>query len=361
MTRVYGLVALVLLVLGVGHLHASGDGYGYQRYSDGFYYYNGGSMPYSKSWVAPYTDPYGCYVYGHWSYVAYSKPAYTAPSYTPTAAPAYSPNWKTELIGAIKKETARRGNLDDYAAYQQALMTLGLGNYFAYPPSFVGGGIPATTGGYNSILSSAGVQGNTVYGYGQQTSITSYGNIDVNSLLQQYGRTVENAQTLAGQAQTDLTGVVRLTAADAARIAEMQIKAALVRAVEPQPRTQTDTRTFQFRVGPDGKLLDIQPVGPQAPAPGAAPPASGITAQDIAAFQALPSVVGCSKCHADKGGAVAAFNISRFHPRAATEAEKLAIGRYASGASKCTGAKLEIDALYELLTGLSASATKGKQ
>ena len=193
------------------------DGY---VYSDGFYVKDG--VTYTRTdnwqWVPPC---YVCYKYqaGYWKFLGYT--------YTPVQLPtAKDPEWRTKLLGIAAARDKAEARLRTAAIEQQhfleAVNALGFQGNFrleAYGRNPVG-----PTGYGNLQLSNAGVNGNTIYGYTYASVADAYGNTDLNALYQQSSRLTQNAQTLAGQANSEFSQLVSQAGSNAARVAEILAK-----------------------------------------------------------------------------------------------------------------------------------------
>src|SRR5262249_33993965 len=107
-------------------------------------------------------------------------------------------------------------------------------------------------GGYSGslTLSTAGTQGNTVYGYGQSPLNQNLANLDLNVLFQQANRLAENTQRLSGQATGDFTNAVARAAGGQAGPAEFLAKAqglALIQQALTGQSTSKSSATLQFK------------------------------------------------------------------------------------------------------------------
>jgi hypothetical protein len=252
------------------------DGY---TYRDGYFYLNGCAYTRSKvTWTEYVCNYYGCYYqpYYRWEYHKVVAPSYS--TYTPPT-PSYTPptDWKTRLLDIAAERDKYEGKIRlqslDSQAYLSAVKALGLEGNFHWQNY---GLAPAFPFGYSSPyaasspnLNSAGANASTLYGYSYNTVKDIYGDTNLGVLYQQSARLTQNAQSLAGQASTDFSGLVSQEGSNRARVAEIiaqgQAARAALEAAKAQPSTRQESRVFSFRVttGSDGaqQLIPVTPNG----------------------------------------------------------------------------------------------------
>lgn len=331
--RIFALAAAVAMVLAA--TSAAAD---YVQ-EGGFFWKDGVAYAREKDWfqtsvVSQYWN--GC------SYVSY--PTYRWDytwKYSRVQLHTESPDIERDII---KLAAARDAQILKAAAANQksqaalALIDkLGLaGNYNV--PAYGTGLFPVAGNTLPSLqLSAAGVQGNTIYGYGgvsYNSQTQSYGNNlsygagndtpglsaqDLMVLMQMVGRTTDTAQQWGGQAQADLSQRVKEFGHHNARVAEINARRdmalAIIQASQPQPSTKTSTTITG--VGP----APLPPLSPAVPVPAAA------AKVDTATWLRLPGPQKCVACHgADKkkGG----FDISQYHPSITPAADKARVLAY---------------------------------
>lgn len=287
MKKVLVLALLALFLLGVQALPATSHPGSYTN-SDGYWVYPGdgyywhGNTAYTRTWLTtPGYYAYGRYYAGtgYWQYAYHHT--YTAPAYVAPAVAYTDPGWRSRLLDLAaqrdKAEAQIRKGAFEQAYFKEAVGVLGLqGNfrwegYGAAPPYLASGGAPAL--GYGNLnLSSAGVNGNTLYGYSYNSIANLYGSNDLATLYQQANRLAENAQKLGGQATTDFGALVSQEGGNRARVAEILARSQAAREVLQsleQPSGKVETRTFSFKTvqGADGQMrLERVPEGAVAPA-----------------------------------------------------------------------------------------------
>lgn len=281
------LLFLLLLLIYTTEL-PSATASNYYVNSDGYLVYAGdpyfwyGRYAHTRVWVPSYGYGYGYGNTGHWRYTyshTYNAPTYSTPSVSYT-----NPNWRSQLLTIAAQrdqaEAAIRKAAYEQQYFKDAVSALGLTNNFrweaygAAPPYSYGAG-----GGYfrpytygNLQLSSAGVNGNTAYGYSYNSIASVYGDPNLSQLYQQANRLAENSQKLAGQATSDFSALVGQEGGNRARIAEILARAQAAReflnALE-QPSSKVQTQTFTFKVGSDGTIqrVDNPVTGPNPAVP----------------------------------------------------------------------------------------------
>lgn len=248
--------------------------------SDGYSWYNGywyrGDLGYTR---ALYQRPgyYSCgYYYPATSYYRYSY------SHTYQRQPAKvsyeTPDWRTKLLDIAgqrdKAEASIRKGIFEQQYFMEAVKGLGLEGNFRWqnygiappysPQAYVNGN------SYGSLnLSSAGVNGSSLYGYSYNSIANLYGDASLNVLYQQANRLTENAQKLSGQATTEFNSLIGAEGHNRARVAEILAKGQaaqeVLRAMDGSS-AKIETKTYSFKVvpGPDGKP-QMQKVNGDAP------------------------------------------------------------------------------------------------
>ena len=274
------LLILIVLLAATGITAASG-GYlnsdGYWQYSgDPYYWY--GNNAYVRTLVNG-TGYYSCGVYYPGaSYYRYTyHHTYTAPvqlSYT-------DPGWRSKLLDIAaardKAEASIRKAAFEQAYFKDAVQALGLTGNFRWdgygiaPPYVYPSVVPYA--GYGSLqLSTAGVNGSTVYGQTYNSIASVYGDANLSQLYQQASRLAENAQSLAGQATGDFGKLVGQEGSNRAKVAEIlarsQAAMEFLKSLE-QPGSKFESREFRFKVvpGTNGgmQIQKLDPTAPQAP------------------------------------------------------------------------------------------------
>ncbi len=256
------LVALLIVLPSANAAEVvNSDGY---VHADGFYVKNGithtRDIVWYKDWVwvnACYKG--GCYVQGYWTYSWKWYYEYTAVA-LPTAA---DPEWRTKLLSIAaardKAESKLRVSAQDQTHFLEAVNALGLQGNFRYEAY---GRNPISPTGYGNLqLSSAGVNGNTVYGYSYAQVADAYGQTDLNALYQQSSRLTQNAQTLAGTANSEFSALVQQAGGNAARIAEIFAKGEAGRKIIDginSPGTRVETKITGTGFGPAAAEADIR-------------------------------------------------------------------------------------------------------
>lgn len=127
----------------------------------------------------------------------------------------------------------------------------------------------AFAGHYNSNYQQSygqlGTAGNTQYGYTAQTILNAYGQNDIGALYLQASQLTRGAQQLAGQANTEFTGLVSQAGTNQARIAEILARAEaagrVLRDLE-MPRTTITNTSNSWENSTGGGPLMPPPNGP---------------------------------------------------------------------------------------------------
>lgn len=223
--------------------------------SDGFYYYQGYSTPYTRT-VVPAHYSNGCYVQAAYQY----SPAPVQPQ---VPLPAYTPNWKSD---ALKYAEAR----DDYNAYLLTLKQLGI------------------TGQVQGYYQLSAINASTQYAYSFQSLASLYNDSNQAALQQAYAQNVQSALALGDKALLGHQSIIALDSTGRARVAEILAKgqtAAQILDALKGPVTQTQT-------------VDQPTIQPQA------------KSEELLEFQAIVGK-NCASCHSGttlKGG----FDISNY-------------------------------------------------
>lgn len=164
---------------------------------------------------------------------------------------------RDEVTGAIRKATAQSND------FQAEVKALGLDGNFRWdnyglspvPP------LPNGLAAYSAV-GNYGASGTTVYGY--NVVADGYGQLDLNTLMQQWAASVRDAQTAAGQAHIDFADIVKLANQGAASVAEIKAKGQaaveLAKQIKAEPRVKLEGRVFSYKVDPQGNLVSIPPV-----------------------------------------------------------------------------------------------------
>lgn len=272
--RLAATLAVVFLAVpaGAGEYLTQGpypDGYSEDGYTarGGLFYK--GDVPYTRSYVeytksVPYTtySSYGGYGYSSYPVTAYKNVTYyrwvyhpvQVAEYKPPEVPSYAPGWRNRLLdiaqGRDKLEGQLRTAALDHGAYVSALQALGLnGNFrlagYGAAPSYPSYAPPHNYAPY------VAPQGQTVMGYSYSTVKDLYGQDSLNTLYQQASRLTSNAQTLAGQANSDFSNLVSQEGGNRARVAEVlaagQAAVAALNAARPSASAH-EQRTYSFRL-----------------------------------------------------------------------------------------------------------------
>lgn len=367
------LALLVLVPAPIANADSYPNGYttpaGYTYNTGDGHWYNGG-IAYRRSQIYyPSTYSYhlnnGCYSYTqnpstyYYSYslaypATYSAPS--APAYTPPATPQYGTGWRAQLLDLARARDKVEGEMRkadlDHRAYLDAIQALGLngnfrwsgyGNYSVtprlplplipgYQPSYPLSYQPNYSGqtGYSygaQYNYGAPLSANTVYGYSVNSLRDQYGTTDLNLLYQQAARLTQNAQSLAGQAGSDFSGLVGDAGNNAARVAEILSRARAAQiALEaanlpPSSRTVTSSSgtvtggTAGSSLGISGGLGGgIPPMNPVEGLNGAAralPGQGNGGGGNPALFLQAVGTPRCSSCHSGKD-AKKGFDIANY-------------------------------------------------
>ena len=220
---------LLSLDLNVSQIKAddlNNDGY---SYSNGYWWRDGvGYLPYKVY----YYDRCRRYRwYWAWKPVSYNNSQYGNSQYNVSS---QDENWRSKLLDIAanrdKYELSARRSAIEQEEFLESVQALGLSDNF----HIQGYGQPVQYSQYEmnynaypgqvASAQSYAPQGQTVYGYSTQTLSNLYGNNDLSVLYNQAGRVVENAQTLAGQANSDFQTLVRTEGDNRSRVAEILAK-----------------------------------------------------------------------------------------------------------------------------------------
>ncbi len=252
----------VLLILGIilfafSGKEAKADDSADYIFNSGYYWKNGTAYNRSLQWYKEYYTAYSYYCGYNYPYQTYYWKSYY--TYSPVKIDVHAEDAETQLIRLAAARDKGILQIAERNQKSQATMALadklGLAGNFNIPN--YGAGIFPVAGnfytghGYSSAqLSSAGVNGNTAYGYSYNQVRDAYGVTDMNALYQQASRLTQNAQQLAGQANTDFSGLVGQAGTNQARVAEYiakgQSAAIVLQAANLPPSTRTETRIFQI-------------------------------------------------------------------------------------------------------------------
>lgn len=232
------LFLCLLTIFAGASIALAGDYYTYNA-SDGYWYYDG--VPYTRYYTPGYWR-YGCYYQGYYSYQK------VAVVYTTPAPPAYSPNWKTEII---KYAQAR----DDYAAYLAALNTVGLQGQ-AYPFQAMSG--------YGSYASTYTPNASTQYGYSFSSLSQLYGDTNLNALYQQAAQLTSDAQSNGAQANANFQTLLSQQGSAVARISEILARGEVAHRVIQALASPggVETKSFTFTVNNGQIVRDDSKVEP---------------------------------------------------------------------------------------------------
>jgi mono/diheme cytochrome c family protein len=256
-------------------------------YRDGYFWY--GNVPHTRS--AYHTNGYwSCGIYypsqSYWTYTAIAN---YQPAYSPPAAqvPAYTSDWKVQLLQNLKAQ-------GDEKAYLDALKLL-------YP-----GGAPLPVqampyAGYGNLQGSyysaqIPFNASTQFGYPliSFNQVAAYQNLNVDQAAQSFAQAVLLAQRLGGDAVSGFKEIIQ-TASDAQfklqsqqAILDNNLKLSLAMLQNLQGTPTGTFKGVQFSIGPNGALKQSS---------GIADPAERAKAQTELA-QVIS--VSCAKCHSGK-------------------------------------------------------------
>lgn len=294
----------------------------YVQGSDGYYYSNG--VAYTRT---AYKDYYWVNGYYYYSYgCQYWQPGYWAYTwkyyYTQVKIDVTSADAESQIIAMAKARDA--AVLKIQAQQKRAESNLALIDKFGLNvaiPNYGNGLFPYQVQmGYAQNYQQ---NGNTIYGY-QQSVTQTFGNpVDLNVLYQQASRLTENAQTLAGQANTDFGGLVKAAGDNQSRVAEIQAKAiaaaTVLKAADAAPSSKTETRTFTFRLSQDGRTVEqIQP---------------NQVVRDHAAWLKQSGPQKCIACHSN-GKVEGNFDVTKYDPWKADADLQVKVLNYLSSPDK---------------------------
>jgi len=297
MTTLLASVAVASVLLLTGSADGSeyyyngrpyGEGY---RNSDGYVFQGGYWNWHGDAYTRALRQRAGYYNCGYYYPGAYY---YHYVFHHGAAVPTYSSgsnylsgNWRDRLLQIASERDRVEGEIRK-AAFEQAYFTdsvkaLGFeGNFhiqnYGYSPFGYGPGKAANYGGGNLQMSTAGAQGNTVYGYSYNTLANVYGDTNPAALYQQAYRLAESAQKYGDKATGGFQDIVAQDNDGRQKVAEILAKGQAVQEFLSRldgNSAKVETKTFSFKVGPgqDGKV-QIQRVEqpPQAQPPSTPPP-----------------------------------------------------------------------------------------
>jgi hypothetical protein len=312
---------------------------------------------YSVGYVSPAGAVYqgsGIWSYNGYSYTRALVPGYYSgcnyvPSYyqytqvypsTTASVTAATPGWRGKLLDLATQRDKFEGRIREGAFEQayflQGVKALGLEGNFTWqgygmtPPYGALASVGYGTGAYgaraaygNLQYSSAGIQGNTLYGYSYGSVADLYGDKNLALLLQQVGRTTDQAQQLAGQAATDLTALATQEGQNRAKIAEIfakqeAVKSYLAALQGNGAKITTQIQSFKVVPGTNGKL-DVQKVDPQQPQQGTSP--------DVEAAWLASATNRCAQCHSAKGKKMEAGLDIFTYPQMDVSHKRIVVGR----------------------------------
>jgi hypothetical protein len=229
----------------------------------------------------------------------------------------YGNGWQDRLLSIAANRDHIEGELRlkalDQQAYLSAVKTLGLeGNFhwqnYGQAPLYPVG--QSYNQGYPVNLSTAGVNGNTVYGYSYSSVKDVYGDTNLGSLFQQSARLADGAQQLSGQATQGFQDTVMKEGGNRARVAEILAKAqaakAALDAANAAPSSYQETRIQ----GGGQSREDQRGEGQAAEGQGAPAAAQQQRLSDAAFGQLL--VNRCGSCHGNDGKAKGGFRIGMY-------------------------------------------------
>jgi len=200
----------------------------YVQGTDGYFYLNG--TAHSRTWVAGSTYLNCGRYYQSAGYYSYTPVVVAA-----AQVPAFTPNWKSDLI----KFLAHR---EDEQSYVAALKAIGLN-----PPGYV---VPQQSALYGTF----GVNTSTVYGY--QQSLAQYADPfkpNLDQYFLQAFQLSQGAQDASKDALQAFHGTVQLTAEQAARIAAINARrdahVAFAKILDGPPSASSSSTLFQLKNG----------------------------------------------------------------------------------------------------------------
>lgn len=218
----------IVLLLAVACLASADDGY--TSVGNGIYKYGNGSSYYKRHYVPP------CYTCGYRTtpgYWVYQQVDYTPPAAVPSVE---SKDFESEVIGYLENESKQ--------AYRADVLK---GLIARLPPK---------------AQHAYALSGQTTTYYGQVHAYQPVQAqlINPNDALQQYGRIVENAQTLGREAAQSFGGIASQVTTESTKAA--QIQAALHGAAQVVRATQeskVQTTQFQVQSGPEQPVKQFAP------------------------------------------------------------------------------------------------------
>lgn len=256
MKRCFTIVVLALLagLFTLPAARASEDGY--TAVGSGFYVDGAGDYyTRERAYWSYYYDYYGRYIprFYYWKYTPASKPVSSLTSRSTDA------DWIDFLAQREKIAGGIRANQEREDAFLARLKAIGVTPPFPAIPGY---------NGYGASYSKLGVvQGNTIYGYGQNYSYNQvaelYGPVDVNAAIQAMAMAGKWSQEATKEAGTQLTAVTAQALASTERIAiarEERIRAVeSLRVTQPPSRITTTINgvgTAPVEPGPMVKVVD---------------------------------------------------------------------------------------------------------
>lgn len=203
-------------------------------FSGGYYWSNGVAYNRQKVWEwNTYWD--GCKYVGYWTYHYQYDPANI--QVTPN-----TPDWRIKLLEIAasrdKAENTLRVAAQEQNLFNETVASLGLTGNFRIQD--YGRNVSRfSTQTYQ--LNSAGVSGNTIYGYSTATLKDVWGDGSPAANYQQAGILAKNAQDWAGDAYKSFNALVGLDAAGRARAAEILVRG--IAAAQALEATKGPTQT----------------------------------------------------------------------------------------------------------------------
>lgn len=273
------LALILIAIFGMATLVSADD---YIQRGD-YFYYGGSPQAYYRTLITVPGSYSSCGRYQQAGYSYYRYIAYTPPAAAALAMPAYSPDWRTEVL----KYAERR---DDRLQYDKVAAALGIYNPQAAVPY----------SNYQSVVNAS-----TPYGYSYNSIAHVYGDISPSQLYQQAAQLANGTQQATNAAIAGHQSLVAQDGSNRAKVAEIIAKG------------QAAAQAFKALQGPNSVQTQVNVSGVTAGVPGVpyeAPQKSFMpsteAAERLQTFQGLVSNK-CAACHSGnvkKGG----FDISGY-------------------------------------------------